>query len=66
MHIHINQQLYNTNALTLWEVLAEKKLTQKTGIAVALNQEVIPRSLWSEQKIEENDAVTIITATQGG
>lgn len=66
MQIHINQQPYETNAQTLLELLTEKQLSQKTGIAVALNQQVIPRSLWSEKKIQENDAITIITATQGG
>tara|TARA_B100000683_G_scaffold80255_1_gene79181 strand:+ start:252 stop:455 length:204 start_codon:yes stop_codon:yes gene_type:complete len=38
----------------------------KSGIAVAINQEVIPQSLWGSKVINTNDNVLIIQATQGG
>ena len=36
------------------------------GVAVAVNDEVIPRALWGETTLTSGDAVLIITATQGG
>lgn len=36
------------------------------GIAVALNETVVPRSRWAQQKLEAGDALEVITATQGG
>jgi len=36
------------------------------GIAVAVNETVIPRTEWESTRIEENDAVEIIRAVQGG
>jgi sulfur carrier protein len=36
------------------------------GIAVALNMEMIPRSLWESTPIAEGDDLEIITARQGG
>ena len=36
------------------------------GIAVALNNVVIPKNLWNETIINENDNILIIKATQGG
>lgn len=38
----------------------------KSGIAIAINQEVIPTGLWDSQIIQSNDNILIIQATQGG
>ena len=40
-------------------------LTQK-GIAVAVNNAVIPKAEWQTKTLTENDKITIIRATQGG
>ncbi|MGI9526209.1 MAG: sulfur carrier protein ThiS [Weeksellaceae bacterium] len=37
-----------------------------SGIAVAINRQVINRSLWRGTFLQENDSVIIIKATQGG
>jgi sulfur carrier protein len=39
---------------------------EATGIAVAVNMEVVPRSLWGEVILKSGDAVEVITARQGG
>jgi len=39
---------------------------KKKGIAVALNNRIIPLSVWAETILNNNDSVLIITATQGG
>jgi sulfur carrier protein len=38
----------------------------QTGIAVALNLEVVPRSAWANTMVEHNDQLEIIRAMQGG
>jgi sulfur carrier protein len=40
--------------------------TELKGVAVALNGEVVPRSAWASARIQENDAIEIIHAVQGG
>ena len=37
-----------------------------TGVAVAVNEAVVPRREWTSRKIEDGDAVEIIRAVQGG
>ena len=37
-----------------------------TGIAVAVNGEVIPRHRWTTHPVRPGDDVEIVTATQGG
>ncbi len=40
---------------------------QKTkGIAVALNNQVMPRAQWPATPLNDRDTILIITATQGG
>ena len=37
-----------------------------TGVAVAINEEVIPRDDWTETVLDEDDTVEVIRAQQGG
>jgi len=39
---------------------------QSFGMAVAIGNKVVPREKWNEEKLHENDSVTIIEATCGG
>ncbi len=36
------------------------------GVAVALNDEVVPRTAWDTTPVKEADRVEILTAVQGG
>ncbi len=36
------------------------------GLAVAVNNIVVPRTTWDAFQLKENDTITIIRATQGG
>jgi sulfur carrier protein len=38
----------------------------RSGIAVAVNDEVVPRSRWSSVQLSDGDRVEILTAAQGG
>ena len=37
-----------------------------SGLAVAVNEDVVPRSRWAEQTLAEGDRVEVLTAVQGG
>ncbi len=54
-------------ATPLLALLVETHCAGKTaGIAVAVNQQVVPRTEWINTELKENDQVLIIRATQGG
>jgi sulfur carrier protein len=38
----------------------------RKGVAVALNDEVVPRSAWDRTALRDDDRVEILTASQGG
>ncbi|MGC5744769.1 sulfur carrier protein ThiS [Chryseobacterium sp. NFX27] len=51
----------NLEVLMAMEIPGKKK-----GIAVALNNRIIPLSAWAETILKDKDSVLIIAATQGG
>lgn len=66
MQLTFNNASIETTASLLAELLEEKGLSAKTGIAVAVNDRVIQRQHWNEHTLQENDAVLVITAAAGG
>ena len=67
MKYFVNNELKEIRESTsLFDVLVQMKIADQKGIAVAINNSVIPKSEWEKYKLSENDKVTIITATQGG
>ena len=38
----------------------------RSGVAVAVNGDVVPRSAWQQRILRDGDAVEILTAVQGG
>lgn len=66
MNISLNGEQTSTESATLMSFLVEKSMGSTNGIAVAINEEVVPKSEWKEKVINENDKILIITATQGG
>lgn len=40
--------------------------TAPTGVAVAVNGEVVPRGAWSGRALRDGDRVEVLTAAQGG
>ncbi|MFG2072655.1 sulfur carrier protein [Nonomuraea maritima] len=40
--------------------------TATTGVAVALNDEVVTRGAWETTELRERDRVEVLTAVQGG
>ena len=66
MNIVLNDQSIQVTANTLSDILQESGYEGKKGIAVAVNESVVPKNEWSQTELTENDKVLIITATQGG
>ena len=56
----------DVTTLTLDELLARLDITERCGVAVAVNNRVIPKSQWSEAPVADGDVVELIRATQGG
>ena len=53
--------------LNIYELLIDLELNpDQSGIAVAVNREVIPKSKWQETKLCKDSEVEIIRAVQGG
>ncbi|MBN9384758.1 MAG: sulfur carrier protein ThiS [Chitinophagaceae bacterium] len=51
---------------TLAEVLSLLEIRQPDGIAIAVNDTVIPKGEWERYKLQSEDKVFVIRATQGG
>lgn len=65
--LKLNGKMIESNAATLIELLAEQGVdAAQPGIAVAVNDAVIPRSAWPEKPVDEGDRIEVITAMQGG
>jgi sulfur carrier protein len=50
----------------LISALEQNGIQSQKGIAVAVNNAVIPKTAWTTKILNENDKITIIKATQGG
>jgi sulfur carrier protein len=66
MRIFFNEEIYETASSDLHSLLKEKKLADRTGIAVAVNDFVVTSANWPEKKLSENDKILVITAAAGG
>lgn len=62
-----NQQVeFNTDTITVQQMLDIHQPLKQKGIAVAVNLCVITKDNWSTHLLSTSDNILIITATQGG
>jgi sulfur carrier protein len=67
MNVFVNNQQLNINeGATLRFALETNGLQNTRGIAVAVNNRVVPKSEWANMQLAANDKITVIRATQGG
>ena len=68
MELKINNQTkqFASNSLTVQALLDLEIPEKQNGIALAINNTVIPKSNWNSHLIQETDDILIISATQGG
>jgi sulfur carrier protein len=67
MLIEINNETKTVNEnFSATEIFSLLEIKNTNGYALAINDNVIPKSKWSETILKENDKVLVIQATQGG
>jgi sulfur carrier protein len=59
------QQRETADELSLVELVSQIS-DRSTGIAVAVNSEVVPRGSWLDTAIQPGDRIDVVTAVQGG
>lgn len=65
MKIKINDKETDVKATSLQELAQELTLPEK-GIAVAVNNRMVPRSNWQLTELHDGDKIVIIKAVCGG
>ena len=68
MNIKLNEQEYplaSTN-ISLSSFLRDQNQYYDSGVALAINENIVPRQLWDDYLLKPNDNILIITAVQGG
>ena len=67
MNIFFNNERYQITEKTSILLLLNQFIGDKlTGIAVAINETVVPKKQWETYDLQPYDKVLVIKATQGG
>jgi sulfur carrier protein len=67
MEVTINNQNYLLNeACSIEQMLAFVIASETDGLAIAVNQTIIPKSGWTTHLLNPGDQIILIKATQGG
>ncbi|MES2566820.1 MAG: sulfur carrier protein ThiS [Bacteroidota bacterium] len=67
MEITLNDKQHTVSEnTTLYNLVFTQLGDKHKGIALAVNETVIPKSQWEHHFIKSNDHILIIKATQGG
>ena len=64
--IYVNDQKHQFSELISLQAVLKELEIKEQGIAVAINEQIISKSTWSDNILNEADKVLIIKATQGG
>ncbi|MDR1812955.1 MAG: sulfur carrier protein ThiS [Candidatus Fibromonas sp.] len=67
MKLSINGEIAETNFNTVgeWAIAEFKNFTGK-GLAIAVNDCVVPNSEWNLRFLQDGDRILVVQATQGG
>lgn len=66
MEVIINQKTFSIQGESIHKALLAYGLQETKGIAIAVNDQVIPKSSWNSFQVKSQDNITIIHAAQGG
>ncbi len=67
MQVFINDEpKSNETWANLQDVIVSNGLLDAKGIAVAVNNNVVPKQNWNSHQIDEGDKILIIKASAGG
>lgn len=66
MNIKVNNKMVTVpEGSSLFQLVQTLELPEK-GVAVAVNNQMVPRADWLDKKLAENDQVVVIKAACGG
>ena len=65
MKVTVNNKQHETQAANLQELAAQLQLPQN-GVAIAIDNQLKPRSSWGDTILQEGACITIIKAACGG
>jgi len=65
LKLSVNGELKEINAATLDQWVAAEFSNAK-GIAIAVNDKVVPSSKWDSHALKDGDKILVVEATQGG
>ena len=67
MTVYINNKAFVfTSEIKVEELLCKAEINDHKGIALAVNNTVVPKSKWNEFSLKDDDKIVVIKATQGG
>ena len=66
MRIYLNGAIATVEAALTVGAVVDGIGKGRKGVAVAINDEVVPRSRWDHTALRDHDRVEILTASQGG
>lgn len=67
MEIRLNGATCRTASETVFQLLTEHAIDPaKPGIAVAINDRIVPRPAWRERLLQAGDAIEIVRPHSGG
>jgi sulfur carrier protein len=66
MILKLNDKEIEFAGNTLLELMDDYGFMEKTGIAIAVNETVVPRTDWKNHMLKQKDTILIITPAQGG
>lgn len=64
--ILVNGEQRDVAAGTSVEAVVATLTPLRSGVAVALNDSVVPRAAWATTLLEDDDRLEVLTAVQGG
>lgn len=65
MKVLVNNKETELNGSTVADLVRELALPEK-GVAIALQNRIVPRTQWKQQPLQEGDSLVIIKAACGG
>lgn len=66
MHVSVNGNSTDVADSTTVAALLDDRGIERRGVAVAVNEEVVPKSTWHAAVLAEGDRVELLIAAQGG
>ncbi len=64
--VHVNGEPVEVSEGSTLDRLVEAHVAQTGGVAVAVNEAVIPRSAWASTALGTDDRIEILNAAPGG